>query len=184
VLADGRVLIAGGSFGGVAPSASTDIFDPATGTISAGPELLTGRAGHTATTLLSGKVLIVGGTDGLTDLDSAEIFDAATGKIQPTSSLHSARSGHSAYLLSSGDVLIVGGDVQAAELYSFMTGTLSDTSRNRLSTKAGVHDASKTSTTNIAPTVFADTATTIISTDKTKYSVGEPMTNAALRFTA
>src|SRR2546428_6413179 len=184
VLSDGRVLIAGGSFGGVAPSGSTDLFDPATKTISAGPELLTGRAGHTATTLRNGNVLIVGGTNGLTDLDSAEIFDAATGTIQPTSSLHSARSGHSAYLLASGDVLIVGGDVQAAELYSFKSETLSDVSRNRLTTTEGVPDASKTSTTKIAPTVFADTATTIISTDKTKYSVGEPMTIAGSGFTA
>src|SRR5438128_1831410 len=184
VLSDGRVLIAGGSFGGVAPSGSTDLFDPATKTISAGPELLTGRAGHTATTLRNGNVLIAGGTNGLTDLDSAEIFDAATGTIQPTSSLHSARNGHSAYLLASGDVLIVGGDVQAAELYSFNTGTLSDPSRNRLTTTADVPDASKTSTTKIAPTVFADTATTIISTDKTKYSVGEPMTIAGSGFTA
>src|SRR5437870_1916062 len=184
VLSDGRVLIAGGSFGGVAPSGSTDLFDPATKTISAGPELLTGRAGHTATTLRNGNVLIVGGTNGLTDLDSAEIFDAATGTIQPASSLHSARSGHSAYLLSSGDVLILGGDVQAAELYSFETGTLSDTSRNRSTTTGAVPDAPKISTTRLASTVFADTATTIISTDKTKYSVGEPMTIAGSGFTA
>src|SRR5439155_23733669 len=77
------------------------------------------------------------------------------------------------------------GDVQAAELYSFNhTGTLSDPSRNRLTSTADVPDASKTSTTKIAPTVFADTATTIISTDKTKYSVGEPMTIAGSGFTA
>src|SRR5438093_24509 len=184
VLPDGRVLIAGGSFGGVAPSASTDIFDPATGTISAGPELLTGRAGHSVTTLLNGNVLIAGGTDGLTDLDSAEVFDPATGTIQPASSLHSARSGHSAYLLSNGEVLILGGDLKTAELYG-KTGTLSDVSRNRPTTTAGVPEASKTSTAKTgSPTVFADTVTTAIATDKTKYSLGEPMTITGVGFTA
>src|SRR5438445_622307 len=67
LLADGRVLVAGGSDGPIALS-STDIFDPATGVASPGPALSTARAGSSATTLLNGKVLVAGGSDGTSDL--------------------------------------------------------------------------------------------------------------------
>ena len=48
LLADGRVLIAGGFDAGGAPLTSTEIYDPKTRSIAPGPNLVRGRARHTA----------------------------------------------------------------------------------------------------------------------------------------
>src|SRR5262245_8684999 len=69
----------------------------------------TARAGHTATLLANGKVLVVGGGDG-----TAELFDLATGTFSLTGSPITPRSGHAAVLLSDGRVLIAGGVVYEA----------------------------------------------------------------------
>src|SRR5688500_6695323 len=60
LLADGRVLVAGGRVNGTA-DASAELYDPATATWSATDSLDTARALHTATRLLDGRVLVVGG---------------------------------------------------------------------------------------------------------------------------
>jgi hypothetical protein len=65
LLPDGRVLVVGGrvftpSF---AALASAEIFDPTTGLFSSAGDLAIGRDSHTATALLDGSVLIVGGVD-------------------------------------------------------------------------------------------------------------------------
>ena len=110
LLGDGKVLIAGGSNGSNA-IASTEIYDPETGAVNAGPALSTPRAGLSATTLMDGKVLIAGGNNGTADVATAEVFDSATGVVSPIgSSLASARRDHSAFLLPNNNhVLIVGG---------------------------------------------------------------------------
>ena len=64
---------------------------------------------HTATLLLSGKVLVAGGSNGVDSLSSAELYDPATGIWSNTGSLHSARESHTATLLPSGKVLVAGG---------------------------------------------------------------------------
>ena len=65
LLADGRVLVAGGRPvipDGRGPSiASTLLWSPSTGGFEPGPELSEARATHTATLLPDGRVLIVGG---------------------------------------------------------------------------------------------------------------------------
>ena len=55
LLASGKVLIAGGS-----GLASTELFDPGTGTFSASGDMGSARSGHTATLLHNGKLLIAG----------------------------------------------------------------------------------------------------------------------------
>jgi hypothetical protein len=65
-LADGRVLVAGGAVYdadgvGVQAVATTEIYDPATDTWSAGPDLLEPRKAGGALLLPDGSVLIVGG---------------------------------------------------------------------------------------------------------------------------
>lgn len=85
------------------------------------------RAGHTATLLRDGKVLLAGG-----DLSgtSAELFDPVSNSTTFTGSMEHSRSGHCAVLLDSGKVLVVGGAdsvsaVASAELYDPATGTFS-----------------------------------------------------------
>src|SRR5687768_14170211 len=79
------------------------------GTWSATSRLARHRSGHTATLLLSGRVLVAGGFDGATYLSSTELYDPATGMWTPSGSLATARAAHTATLLPSGNVLVVGG---------------------------------------------------------------------------
>src|SRR4029077_11451409 len=80
ILADGRVLLVGGSNGTV-PLATTEIFDPKSNSVSAGPAISAPRMGHSATTLLDGRVLVAGGNNGSADVASAEIYDPSTGNF-------------------------------------------------------------------------------------------------------
>jgi hypothetical protein len=119
---DGSVIVTGGLAGGTNPDAEpvlTDTierYDPATATFSAAGTLTTPRAGHTATLLPDGRILIVGGiTAAGATLASAEVYDPATGVSTPTGSLATARGLHSAALLANGDVLIVGGDLEQTD---------------------------------------------------------------------
>ncbi|MCP4590189.1 MAG: beta-propeller fold lactonase family protein [bacterium] len=91
------------------------------------------RQQHTATLLLSGKVLVAGGVVGDKTLVSAELYDPATGTWQKTGSLTTARALHTATLLPSGKVLVAGGcsevfdtecvaSLSSAELYDPATG--------------------------------------------------------------
>ena len=111
LLATGKVLIAGGTYStGQGFSRQADLFDPKTGEWTTNPgEMVRARKSHTATLLPSGRVLVVGGTDGAGVLQAAEIYDPVSETWQPTDSLEQGRSGHTATLLPSGDVLVVGG---------------------------------------------------------------------------
>jgi hypothetical protein len=72
--------------------------------------LRTARAAHTATTLLSGQVLVVGGmADGGGRVASVELFDPGRNTVQELGSLAERRAGHTATLLGDGRVLIAGG---------------------------------------------------------------------------
>ena len=63
------------------------------------------RAGHTATLLGDGRVLIAGGRDD----KSSELYDPESGQFVEGPEMVEARSGHSATLLPDGTVLIAGG---------------------------------------------------------------------------
>ena len=123
LLANGKVLIAGGFNAG--PLASAELYDPATGSFSFTGNLNTARYDHTATLLPSGQVLIVGGVTGLytpSTLTSAELYDPVTGTFSPAGDLNMPRFNHTATLLSNGKVLFAGGNnastmLTSAELY-------------------------------------------------------------------
>ena len=119
LLADGRVLVAGGSSqgGSVVAITSAELYDPASGTWSAAGDMTVARVGHTATLLTDGRVLVAGGTsaDGWFGLASAELFDPASGTWTATPDMVTPRADHTATLLPNGQVLIVG--MGSGELY-------------------------------------------------------------------
>jgi hypothetical protein len=86
------------------------------------------RAAHSATKLLDGRVLIVGGLSaGVTA--SAELFDPVSRRFSTTGSLATPRASHSASLLSDGRVLIAGGHngnwLASTEIYDPQSGKFS-----------------------------------------------------------
>lgn len=96
-------------------------------TIVATPQMNHNRAAHTATRLLNGTVLLVGGfANGEQTLSTAEIFDPETNKFLPTGALSTVRQSHTATLLPDGKVLIAGGFngdyLKSTELYDPETG--------------------------------------------------------------
>ena len=112
LLANGMVLLAGGSSGG--GTATAELYDPITGTYTPTGSMVVKRYEHEAALLPDGKVLIAGGYDdtlpgGPDSLASAELYDPATGTFTATSSMSVERSRPTATLLPNGKVLIAGG---------------------------------------------------------------------------
>lgn len=76
------------------------------------------RYGHTATRLVDGRILVVGGT-----ATGAELYNPATDTWSLTGAMRFARTGHAAVRLADGRVFVVGGSTsQLAELYDPATG--------------------------------------------------------------
>ena len=126
-LGDGRVLITGGRNDVGTAMKSAEIFTPSTpitlSAFSSTGAMTVIRAGHSATALSDGSVLIAGGTStaGVTS-PTAEVF--RNGQFTRTvSGLSSARSSHAAVLLSDGTVLLSNGESGATKLSSAETFT-------------------------------------------------------------
>ncbi len=112
LLADGRVLIAGGITGPPPAVAFQVVFASYQGGSY--------QDGHLAATA------------GDSTLASAEVYDPVSGTFSPTGSMSHFRNGHTATLLQDGHVLVVGGggegyDLATAELYDPVAGTFSTT---------------------------------------------------------
>ena len=140
-LADGRVLIVGGTItdGSSVDSVNNyhppcEIYDPQTGTWSEAGYLIGPRRGHTATLLQDGRVLIAGGTGvgpashpPSTNRNTiCEIYDPATNSWDRTGALNQIRIYAVAVTMNDGRVLIVGGNATVnwrEEIYDPATGT-------------------------------------------------------------
>ncbi len=125
VLANGKVLVAGGLYGG---GTSVELYDFATNTWTTGPALAIPRNGHAAALLPNGKVLVTGGYDGLGgSYASVEFYDPSTNTWTTGGTMVEARYSHTASVLPNGKVLVVGGyggsKLPGAELYDPATNT-------------------------------------------------------------
>ncbi len=125
LLADGRVLIAGGTVpgdGGAYSSRTAEIYVPATDTFVSLPDMAVYRAGHTATLLANGEVVLAGGNG--TDI-RVEVFDPVSDTFRTLAgSLKKARRGHTATLLLDGTVLLMGGGDRTGEIIEPWSGTI------------------------------------------------------------
>lgn len=104
-LADGRVLVVGGSQAGRDGSRfldSAEVWSPSDGRFRDAGRLARPVAGGTLTGLSDGRVLLVDGED-------AQTWDPGAGQWSPAGKLREARSGHTATLLADGRVLVTGG---------------------------------------------------------------------------
>ncbi len=111
-LPDGRVLVTGGLIpvgGGptTIDTRTTEIFDPAAGTFTPGPDMSVARFNHSAIALDDGRVLVLGGNQ----LSSAEVYDPVGGDFTPVGDMNSVHGlGHRAVKLLDGKVLVLAGD--------------------------------------------------------------------------
>jgi N-acetylneuraminic acid mutarotase len=113
LLKDGRIFLTGGILkaeGIEENNSSTEFYNPATNSFSEGPRMSIKRAGHTATLLSNGNVLITGGFNSEGFVSSAELFNANTGKFEAINGMLSEpRAAHTATLLHDERVVILGG---------------------------------------------------------------------------
>ena len=132
LLDNGRILVTGGCSGaaGGPAIASAELYDPHSRAFIPIHAMNSARAGHTATVLNNGRVLIVGGTNGPKDYPHlAELFDPQTNTFQQGIPGYTARAGHTATLLNDGRVLVAGGAglsgvLASAFLYDPKTNTI------------------------------------------------------------
>lgn len=148
LMGNGKVLITGGLrtfdftnllalFAGI--QQTTEVFDPATNSFTAGPNMLEARALHTSTTLTSGQVLIAGGLTLIPIVNvptvsaTAYRFNPATNSFGFPAVFSGARFLHSAAPTSNGKVLLAGGltldltqFLQTGQIQDLVIGTRSD----------------------------------------------------------
>jgi hypothetical protein len=114
LLPDGRVLVVGGMAGsefGGAGLLTAEIWDPETEQFTVTGSMTEPRAGHTATLLPDGRVLVAGGYF----TPTAELWDPLTGGFTPAGPMAEGRGGHTANLLEDGTVVVMGGYHEEAD---------------------------------------------------------------------
>jgi hypothetical protein len=137
LIADSRVLIAGGTVGGTTLTNQCEIYQPSSQVFQPlSATMLYARSNHTATRLLSGAVLLAGGyaetSPGVLQAQArAEVYSPATGGFTEVGQMTHGRVDHAAVLLGDGRVLITGGysrvgdqffDYTDAEIFDPATG--------------------------------------------------------------
>lgn len=123
------------------PSLSLAAFSPAAG-------MLYGRAGHTATLLPSGQVLVAGGEIPSIASSNVELYNPSSNTWSVAAAMANNRSFHTATLLPNGQVVVTGGrstgpSLSSAEIY--------DPSRNAWSPAAAMATARYSHTATLLP---------------------------------
>lgn len=119
LLANGAVLVLGGLATGEGElfgfSRSAELWEPATQRFRRlGARMTIQRAGHSATLLPDGRVLVAGGFSASAAYRFAEIFDPATETFTPLPDLLPLRANHLALQAPDGAVLLIGGETEPA----------------------------------------------------------------------
>jgi hypothetical protein len=132
LLADGKVLIAGGCIAQGCETkltASAELYDPAQQTFRDTGPLQVARVGHRALRLASGDVLILGGWAGAETTAIIERYSVQRGRFETAGELLEPRDGFTATVLHNGKILVTGGyngtmnRLASAELYEPVTQT-------------------------------------------------------------
>jgi hypothetical protein len=122
MLNDGRVLVVGGTNGGV-PQPDTFLYDPVAGSWAATGPLNTPRGLHGAALLADGRVLVAGGLiPGPAGTTTAEVYNPGSGTWTPVGNMGTQRSYFALTLLPGGDVLAAGDAVASTERFNPGTG--------------------------------------------------------------
>jgi hypothetical protein len=128
VLADGRVMVAGGqhlTWDGTQHatfSADVEVLDPGLGTWTKLAALRTARAAFTLAQLADGQVVVAAGlipgpTTAGTASQTADVYDWTTKAWYPAAGLHDAHAEQGSILLPDDTVLVAGGGTATSETY-------------------------------------------------------------------
>lgn len=117
LLADGRVLILGGKTevaGQDAVLGTSELYDPATDSWTAGERMRVPRYGHTVVTLDTGLLMVVGGfNDADLAVPAVELYDPDTGVFTEAAAMSRGR-GHAAVITLPGEgAMVINGSATA-----------------------------------------------------------------------
>lgn len=159
LLADGRVLVAGGFNAAYTPMSDARVYNPVANTWTAVGALNTARGNHTATLLPNGTVMVAGGqtTVGGSVTTSCEIFTPGADTFAPCAgNMLASRAGHTATLLYNGRVFVAGGYTDGGnpirntmELFNYQTGLWQPAAGGALMTRRTGHTATVLGNRNV-----------------------------------
>ena len=128
-LADGRVMIGGGTSASGSALTSAEIYDPATETFTLTATIPDGRYGASAALLPNGNVIVFGGYGNNTYLKSAMVYDVVSNTWSyVTSQMNDSRSDATVVTMADGRIIIAGGwsgtqGVSSIEIFDPSTNT-------------------------------------------------------------
>jgi hypothetical protein len=127
LLANGKVLLAGGWNESGGTTSTAELYDPATGSFTPTGSMAGAREFHAAAPLGNSRALVAGGDNGWDDLSSAEVYDVATSTFTATGPMMLGGDGIVAITLSHERVLVTGGGGFTTEIYDAGSGVFTPT---------------------------------------------------------